>query len=165
MTAPELSDEQCARISAEVFLRFPQLRVVAEHNALDDALIRAGYHAAPPAVGRDQDWILAMAASLGTNSGLHVPIVPTKEAFDKLFAAVRESPGRQTGETGKAGSDGAQSIAPSDVIARRNADGCTLKEARDKLIRERAAPLTRVDAVVPSPIQAEPSPEAKINAK
>jgi hypothetical protein len=38
---------------------------------------------------RDQDWILAIAASLGMNSGYSVPIVPTKEAFDTLFASIR----------------------------------------------------------------------------
>jgi hypothetical protein len=38
---------------------------------------------------RDKDWILAMAAALGANSGFAVPIVPTVEAFKALFHDIR----------------------------------------------------------------------------
>lgn len=41
---------------------------------------------------RDRDWILAMAAALGTDSGFNVPIVPEAEPFRDLFAAVRAQP-------------------------------------------------------------------------
>jgi hypothetical protein len=38
---------------------------------------------------RDQDWILAMVGALGADSGFKVPIVPTVEVFQELFAAIR----------------------------------------------------------------------------
>jgi hypothetical protein len=49
-------------------------------------------------LGRDHDWILAMAAALGTNSGFSVPIVPTKEAFEALFADIRQAALRHAAE-------------------------------------------------------------------
>jgi hypothetical protein len=50
---------------------------------------------APPTLGRDGDWILAMGHALGLDSGYRVPIVPTVEAFKELFASIqaaREAP-------------------------------------------------------------------------
>jgi len=40
---------------------------------------------------RDRDWILAMAAALGTDSGYKVPIVPKPEPFRELFDSLRAS--------------------------------------------------------------------------
>lgn len=37
---------------------------------------------------RDRDWILAMTAALGSDSGFKVPIVPEAEPFSDLFAAM-----------------------------------------------------------------------------
>ncbi len=90
----ELSDAECDAIRAHVYGNDPPVCDDMDEDA-DRALVRAGYRAgasrgvAPPDDARDRDWILAMAAALGTDSGFHVPIAPTKEAFAQLFAAVR----------------------------------------------------------------------------
>ena len=39
-------------------------------------------------MGRDQEWIIAMATALGTHSGLRVPIVPDMRTFRDLFEAI-----------------------------------------------------------------------------
>jgi hypothetical protein len=39
---------------------------------------------------RDRDWVLAMAAALGSDSGFSVPLVPEAEPFRKLFASLVE---------------------------------------------------------------------------
>jgi hypothetical protein len=44
---------------------------------------------APASPAEPTDWVLAMAGALGSDCGLHVPIVPSVEAFRKLFAEVR----------------------------------------------------------------------------
>ena len=48
--------------------------------------------AQPVASKRDTDWILAMGAALGMDSGFSIPIVPEVEPFRQLFAALRASP-------------------------------------------------------------------------
>lgn len=42
-----------------------------------------------PVSARDADWILAMAAALGTDSGYFIPIAPSAAAFQDLFDAIR----------------------------------------------------------------------------
>ena len=44
---------------------------------------------------RDTDWVLAMGAALGTDSGHYVPIVPEVEPFRKLFAALASTSGAE----------------------------------------------------------------------
>ena len=48
--------------------------------------------AQPVASKRDTDWILAIGAALGMDSGFSIPIVPEVEPFRQLFAALRASP-------------------------------------------------------------------------
>ena len=42
---------------------------------------------------RDKDWVLAIAAALGMESGIDVPIVPDSEPFKRLFAAIAAAKG------------------------------------------------------------------------
>lgn len=39
---------------------------------------------------RDRDWILAIGAALGFESGFNVPIIPDVRPFQELFAAIRQ---------------------------------------------------------------------------
>ena len=59
-------------------------------NALCDMALRS--EAQPVASKRDTDWILAIGAALGMDSGFSIPIVPEVEPFRQLFAALRASP-------------------------------------------------------------------------
>jgi hypothetical protein len=61
----------------------------SEPNEKDGQGAVALHHATSSPLGRDADWVLAMGEALGMNSGYSVPIVPTPEAFRRLFDAVR----------------------------------------------------------------------------
>lgn len=68
----------------------------AHHPLIESAMaaLSAGQATEPVAergspCGNDADWVLAMAGALGTDSGILVPIVPSREGFRQLFDEVR----------------------------------------------------------------------------